>query len=117
MLTLAEAPARMECGLGALVPARGSPLPGCCAVYHPTDEAGVIPDRVEVPAASQHQDLIQRVLQPVVGRLGDAVFVGGIGIDQGGLEPVVVQKLGVAVVKGLAAGALNLPILKSNSAK
>ena len=45
-------------------------------VHRLTDEAGVFSGGVEVPAAPQHEGLVQGVLQPVVGLLGDAVFRG-----------------------------------------
>ena len=40
--------------------------------------------------------------------LGHAILVGFPGIDQRGLEPVVLQELGVVVVEGPAAAALYL---------
>ena len=77
-------------------------------VHHLADEAGVVINFIEITAAPQHESLVDGILQPVVGLLGDAVFVGFSGIDQRGLEPVVVQELGVAVVEGPAAAALYL---------
>ena len=77
-------------------------------VHHLPDEAGVGLGGIEVPAAPQHQSLVQSVLQPVVGLLGHAILVGFPGIDQRGLEPVVLQELGVVVVEGTAAAALYL---------
>ena len=50
----------------------------------------------------QHQGLVQSVLQPVMSLLGHAILVGFPGIDQRGLEPVVLQELGVVVVEGTA---------------
>ena len=45
-------------------------------VHHLPDEAGVLVERVEIAAAPQHQGLVDGVLEPVVGLLGHAVFVG-----------------------------------------
>ena len=72
------------------------------------DEAGVVVDGIEIAAAPQHEGLVKGVLQPVMGLLGDAVFVGFPGIDQCGAQAVVVQKLGVGIVEGPAAAALYL---------
>ena len=69
------------------------------------DEAGVIINRIEITAAPQHQSLVDGVLEPKVGLLGDAVFVGLPGINQRRFKPIMVQKLGVAVVEGPAAAA------------
>ena len=77
-------------------------------VHHLADETGVGVDGIEIAAAPQHESLVQGVLQPVVGLLGDAVFVGFPGIDQCGAQAVVVQKFGIAVVEGPAAAALYL---------
>ena len=77
-------------------------------VNHLSDEAQVVIGGIKVPAAPQHEGLIQGVLQPVVGLLGDAVFMGFPGIDQCGAQAVVVQKFGIAVVEGPAAAALHL---------
>ena len=77
-------------------------------VHHLAHEAVVVVDRVEITAATQHEGLVQGVLEPEVGLLGHAVFVGFPGIDQRGLEAIVVQELGVAVVEGPAAAALYL---------
>ena len=77
-------------------------------VHRLSDEAGVFSGGIEVPAAPQHEGLVQGVLQPVVGLLGDAVFVGFPGIDQCGAQAVVVQKLGVGIIEGPAAAALHL---------
>ena len=74
-------------------------------VNHLPDEAGVFSGGVEVPAAPQHEGLVQGVLQPVVGLLGNAVFVGFPGIDQCGAQAIVVQKLAVGVIEGPAAAA------------
>ena len=73
---------------------------------HLANEAGVGLGGIEVAAAPQHQSLVQSVLQPVMSLLGHAILVGFPGIDQRGLEPVVVQELGVVVVQGPAAAAL-----------
>ena len=77
-------------------------------VHHPSNEAGVLVEGAEITAAPQHQGLVDGVLEPVVGLLGDTVFVGLPGIDPGGLEPIVVQELGVAAVQGPAAAAAHL---------
>ena len=77
-------------------------------VHHLADEAGVLVEGAEVAAAPQHQCLAEGVLEPVVGLLGHPVLVGLACIDQGGLEPIMVQKLGVVVVQGPAAAALYL---------
>ena len=77
-------------------------------VQHLADEAGVIVGRVEIAAAPQHEGLADGVLETEVCLLGDAVFVRFPGIDQRGLDTVVVQETGVAVVQGPAAAALNL---------
>ena len=77
-------------------------------VHHLADEAGVLVEGAEIAAAPQHQGLADGVLEPVVGLLGDPVLMGLSCIDQGGLEPIVVQKLGVVVVQGPAAAALYL---------
>ena len=61
-------------------------------VNHLPGEAGAVVGRVELTAAPQHQSLVDGVLEPVVGLLGHAVFVGLAGIDQGGLETVAVQQ-------------------------
>ena len=75
---------------------------------HLPDETVVGLGGIEVPAAPQHQSLVQSVLQPVMSLLGHAILVGFPGIDQRGLEPVVLQELGVVVVEGPAAAALYL---------
>ena len=75
---------------------------------HLPDETVVGLGGIEVPAAPQHQGLVQSVLQPVMSLLGHAILVGFPGIDQRGLEPVVLQELGVVVVEGPAAAALYL---------
>ena len=75
---------------------------------HLPDEAGVGLGGIEVAAAPQHQGLVQSVLQPVMSLLGHAILVGFPGIDQRGLEPVVLQELSVVVVEGPAAAALYL---------
>ncbi len=77
-------------------------------VHHLADEAGVLLKGVEVTAAPQHEGLVDGVLEPVVGLLGNAVLMGLSCIYQGGLEPIVVQKLGVAAVQGPAAAAPHL---------
>ena len=77
-------------------------------IHHLADEAGVLLKGVEVTAAPQHEGLVDGVLEPVVGLLGNAVLMGLSCIYQGGLEPIVVQKLGVAAVQGPAAAALHL---------
>ncbi len=69
------------------------------------DEAGVIVEGIEVAAAPQHEGLADGVLEPEVGLLGHAVFVGLAGIDQGGLETVMLQQGLVGVVQGPAAAA------------
>ena len=60
-------------------------------VHHLAEEAGVIVDRVEVAAATQHEGLIKGVIQPEVSLLGDAVFLGFPGIDQCGAQVIVIQ--------------------------
>ena len=60
-------------------------------VHHLAAEAGVIVDRVEVAAATQHEGLIKGVMLPEVSLLGDAVFVGFPGIDQCGAQVIVIQ--------------------------
>ena len=77
-------------------------------VNHLSDEAGVFSGGIEVPAAPQHEGLVQGVLQPVVGLLGHAVFVGFPGIDQCGAQTVVVQKFGIGIIESPAAAALLL---------
>ena len=77
-------------------------------VHHFPDEGAVLLQGTEIAAAPQHQGLVDGVLEPVMGLLGDTVFVGLPGIDPGGLEPIVVQDLGVAVVQGPAATAPHL---------
>ena len=52
--------------------------------------------------------MVDGVLEPVVGLLGDAVFVALAAIDASGAETVVVQQRGVIVVKGTAAAAFHL---------
>ena len=74
-------------------------------VNHLPGEAGVVVGRVELTAAPQHQSLVDGVLEPVVGLLGHAVFVGLAGIDQGGLETVVLQQGPVGVIQGPASAA------------
>ena len=73
--------------------------------HHLTHEAGVGPRGVEIPAAPQHQCLVQGVLEPVVGVLGHAVFVAGSGIGARGAQPVVVQERGIGLVQSPAAAA------------
>ena len=77
-------------------------------VHHFPDEGAVLLQGTEIAAAPQHQGLVDGVLEPVMGLLGDTVFVGLSCIYQGGLEPIVVQELGVAVVQGPAATAPHL---------
>ena len=77
-------------------------------VHHPPDEGAVLLEGAEIPAAPQHQGLADGVLEPVVGLLGHAVFVGLAGIDPGGLEPVVAQEISVAVVQGPSTAAPHL---------
>ena len=77
-------------------------------VHHLTDEAGVLLKVVEIAAATQHKSLVQGVLQPVVGLLGDAVLVGFPGIDRCGAQAVVNQKFGVGLIEDPAAAALYL---------
>ena len=45
-------------------------------VHYLLDEAGVLVEGAEITAAPQHQGLVDGVLEPVVGLLGHAVFVG-----------------------------------------
>ena len=78
------------------------------SVHRLADEAGVVVDGVEIAAATQHDSLVQGVLQPVVGLLGDAVFVGFPGIDQCGAQAMVIQKFGIGIIEGPAAAALHL---------
>ena len=88
------------------------PYQPVATVNHLSDEAPVVIGGIEVPASPQHEGLVQGVLQPVVGLLGDAIFVGFPGIDQCGAQAVVVQKLGVGIgvgiIEGPAAAALHL---------
>ncbi len=65
-------------------------------------------DGVEVAAASEHQGLVDGVLEPVVSLLGDAIFMALAAIDAGGLETVVVQQGGVIVVKRPPPAAFHL---------
>ena len=53
--------------------------------------------------------MVDGVLEPVVGLLGDAVFVALAAIDASGAETVVVQQRGVIVVKGRIASTKPLP--------
>ena len=75
---------------------------------HLPDEAGVVVGGVEIAAAPQDEGLVDGVLEPVVGLLGDAVFVALAAIDASGAEAVVVQQGGVIVVEGAAAAAFHL---------
>ena len=59
---------------------------------------GVVVGGVEIAAAPQDEGLVDRVLEAVVGMLGDAVFMALAAIDAGGTETVVVQQSGVIVV-------------------
>ena len=45
-------------------------------LHYLLNEGAVLVDRAEIPAAPQHQGLVDGVLEPVMGLLGDAVFVG-----------------------------------------
>ena len=73
---------------------------------HLPDDSGVVVKGIEVATAPQHECLVKGVLQPVVGLLGDAVFVSLPRISQGGFHPVMLQELGIGVVESPAA--LNL---------
>ena len=77
-------------------------------VHYLLDEGGVLLEGAEITAAPQHQGLVDGVLEPVMGLLHDTVFVGLAGIDPGGLEPIVLQELGVAVVQDPSAAAPHL---------
>ena len=65
-------------------------------------------DGVEVAAAPEQQGLVNGVLEPVVGLLGNAVFMALAAIDAGGPEAVVLQQGGVVVVERPAAAAAHL---------
>ena len=66
--------------------------------HHP-DEARILLLGVEVATPAQHECLIQRVFQPVVRLFDDAVLIAGPRVGAHGLEPVVLQQLGVGVVQ------------------
>ena len=75
------------------------------SLHHLPDKVTVVVDSVKITAAAQHQGLIDGVLEPVVGVLGDTVFMALAPVDAGGPETIVVQQGGVIVVQGATAAA------------
>ena len=68
----------------------------------------VVVGGIEIASSPEDEGLVDSVLEPVVGVLGDAVFMALAAVDAGGPETVVVQQGGVVVVKGAAATAFHL---------
>jgi hypothetical protein len=77
------------------------PPPGVELAEQLPHERPVVLTAGEVPAAAQHQGLVQGTLELVVALLGVAVLVGLAGLDRPALEPIMLQEPPVMALEHL----------------